>query len=180
MIKEKESGNRLYHCSFDLGDATCNEAEYLGLVYGLITTAKIGICNLEVFGDSELVIKQMNKQYTIKATNLMPLYQGAEKLIKLFKQITFHHLSKSKNHEVNDLTNYGIQTSEKSNYKQKISPELIKWKNIFNKLYKIADTFRGQIKPNFQNLASQMEDLYGSDIQRYLSMLEEHAFFLMS
>ena len=75
----------------------------------------------------------MNKQYTIKATNLMPLYQRAEKMVILFKGFSFHHLSKSKNHEASVLTNLGIETSQKSNYKQKISPELMKWKNIFNK-----------------------------------------------
>lgn len=60
-----------------LGTMTNNEAEYQGLLAGLRELLKRGATEVEVFMDSELVIKQLKGQYRVKAPNLVPLYQEA-------------------------------------------------------------------------------------------------------
>ena len=51
-------------------DYTNNVCEYEALVLGLEAARKMKIKNLEVFGDAELIIKQVNRQYQAKHPRL--------------------------------------------------------------------------------------------------------------
>lgn len=77
-----------------IGNATNNEAEYKGLIKGLEIAA--GHCRGEVcfFSDSELLIKQMNGVYRIKAQNLLELYYQISPKEKPFKKITYNHVKR--------------------------------------------------------------------------------------
>ena len=74
-----------------IGNATNNEAEYKALIKGLEISA--GYCRDDVvfFSDSELLIKQLNGQYRIKAPNLLELYYKVQYRVKPFKNIVFNH-----------------------------------------------------------------------------------------
>jgi ribonuclease HI len=61
--------------AFHAGFRTNNEAEYLGLIYGLKTANGLGIKNLCVYGDSQLVVSQLEGNFKVRAQNLLPLYQ---------------------------------------------------------------------------------------------------------
>jgi len=60
---------------------TNNEAEYQGLIHGLQECRGLGLCSLEVYGDSKLVIEQMNKKWKVKAPNLKILWKLANELL---------------------------------------------------------------------------------------------------
>ena len=49
-----------------IGPATNNVAEYRALVEGLRKAAALGVSELEVVSDSELMVKQMRGEYRIK------------------------------------------------------------------------------------------------------------------
>ena len=49
-----------------LPNATNNEAEYTGLIAGLQKALELEYQNVAVFGDSELVVKQLNGLYRVK------------------------------------------------------------------------------------------------------------------
>ena len=49
-----------------IGRATNNVAEYSGLVAGLAKAAELGVRELEVVSDSELLVKQMRGEYEVK------------------------------------------------------------------------------------------------------------------
>ncbi len=53
--------------------ATNNEAEYTGLIIGLEKAIEQGIQELEVYGDSNLVVNQVNGFWRIKQSHLRPL-----------------------------------------------------------------------------------------------------------
>ena len=53
---------------------TNNYAEYYALYSGLSVAASNNIRNLEVYGDSNLVIQQMNKKWRVKSDNLKELF----------------------------------------------------------------------------------------------------------
>lgn len=74
-----------------IGNATNNEAEYKALIKGLEIVA--GYCRGEVvfFSDSELLVRQLNSQYRIKAKNLLELYYEVQLREKPFKKITYNH-----------------------------------------------------------------------------------------
>ena len=70
---------------------TNNFAEYAGLIRGMQLAVSAGISQLDVFGDSELVIKQMNDTADIHSQYLLPLHLAARTLARQFSAITFRH-----------------------------------------------------------------------------------------
>ena len=72
-----------------IGKNTNNYAEYMGMILGIEKALELNIRNLIIKGDSQLVIKQMLKEYSVKATNLIPLHNHATNLISGFKDIKF-------------------------------------------------------------------------------------------
>lgn len=75
-----------------LGITTNNQAEYKSLIYGLETALKMGVEDLSVFMDSELVIRQVKGQYKVKNHDLKPLHQEVINLAGQFSKITFTHV----------------------------------------------------------------------------------------
>ena len=67
-----------------LGTATNNEAEYGARIMGLESAVENGVREIEVFLDSELVVRQMNGAYRVKSQNLKPLFFRARKLLNGF------------------------------------------------------------------------------------------------
>lgn len=61
---------------------TSNQAEYSGLILGLENCVRLEITNLEICGDSELVIDQLSVEFKVKHKKLIPLYKKAKELIK--------------------------------------------------------------------------------------------------
>ena len=94
--------------SFYVGDKeTNNTAEYYGLIHGLEEAACRNILHLTVYGDSELVINQINGKYKVKAVHLMSLYNTAMTLVGYFETITFHHIPRKQNKRADELSNIG-------------------------------------------------------------------------
>ena len=54
-----------------------NAAEYQALIIGLELTLESGITMLEAFGDSQLIVNQMNQEYEIRKPDLLPYYNKA-------------------------------------------------------------------------------------------------------
>ena len=87
---------------------TNNVAEYNGLIIGLKEAVKLAIKNLEVKGDSQLVIKQMKGEYQVKAPALVKLFQAAKQLAGQFTEITFTHVYRNDNKRADQLSNEGL------------------------------------------------------------------------
>jgi ribonuclease HI len=60
---------------------TNNQAEYSALILGLKECVERQVPNLEICGDSELVIRQLKGEYHVKHKKLVPLHQKAIQLI---------------------------------------------------------------------------------------------------
>ena len=71
------------------GRGTNNEAEYRGLLAGLSAAERMGAVHLDVFSDSELMIRQMAGTYRVSSPRLRPLYEEAQALIRHFREVTF-------------------------------------------------------------------------------------------
>ncbi len=77
-----------------LGEMTPPQAEYNGLIAALDEAAKVCRGNVEVWMDSEFIIRQMNGDYGIKSDNMKPLYDQVKVLERRFvKGVVkyFHH-----------------------------------------------------------------------------------------
>jgi ribonuclease HI len=90
-----------------LGIATNNQAEWQAVALGLEEIlAKFGTeSEVQVFLDSELVIRQISGQYKVKHPDLIPIHQKVKGLIKEFKSISFAHIYRKFNKEADAIVN---------------------------------------------------------------------------
>jgi ribonuclease HI len=91
-----------------IGQATNNQAEYQAVIFGLEQAKKIGASEVEVFLDSELVVRQLNREYKVKDKDLAPLFIKVWNLSLGFKRITFNYIPREKNREADKLVNEAI------------------------------------------------------------------------
>ncbi len=103
-----------------IGEATNNEAEYQAIIFALkkakllFGKKKTKEMEIELYSDSELIVKQMNHEYKIKEANLQPLFIKAWNLTLDFKQVSFKHVLREKNAEADRLVNQALDAEEKT------------------------------------------------------------------
>jgi len=91
-----------------LGETTNNVAEYQALILGLQEAARLGARRLQVFADSELLVRQLNGQYRVKAPHLLPLWRLAKNELQKFEASTISHVPRAENRLADELANQGI------------------------------------------------------------------------
>ncbi|MEK7561592.1 MAG: ribonuclease HI family protein, partial [Patescibacteria group bacterium] len=101
----KMDNNVVEKSGFYIGITTNNQAEYQALLKGLQRTQVLGIRKLNVFMDSELIVKQLNGLYKIKNKGLEPLYLQVKDLVAGFEEISFTHVSRALNKEADEEVN---------------------------------------------------------------------------
>lgn len=93
-----------------LGIKTNNEAEYLGLINALnwiIENKKsFDISQINFYADSQLMIRQMQKKYKVKAPNLIPIFNQVQDLVNsLFLPVVFKDIRRDFNKLADQLAN---------------------------------------------------------------------------
>lgn len=96
-----------------LDDATNNEAEYTALIRGLEHLLALKQLDVDIFSDSELVVKQINGIYSVKNPRMQKLYKKAMKLFKKFNRYTLNHILRDKNVVADKLANHGRASKKK-------------------------------------------------------------------
>jgi ribonuclease HI len=91
-----------------LGHQTNNYAEYMGLLIGLKHAKTLGAKEIEVFADSELLIRQLGGRYQVKSPSLRPLYEEAVKLLKDFSRVKLVHVPREMNSAADEMSNRAI------------------------------------------------------------------------
>jgi ribonuclease HI len=94
-----------------LGSRTNNQAEYLALLLGLHFLkheVKPGDC-VHIISDSQLLVRQLQGQYKIKAVELKPLHALASALMHVLHAEIFHVL-RTDNVHADRMANKGIDT----------------------------------------------------------------------
>ena len=76
-----------------LGSVTNNVAEYNALIMGLEAAQSMGIDDILIKADSELMVKQVNGLYRVKSEDLRPLYDRAMTSLKGFKTFKIESMS---------------------------------------------------------------------------------------
>lgn len=92
---------------FYIGRSTNNKAEYQGLRLGLERSKELGISELDVYMDSQLVVNQIKGLYKVKHPDIAPVHQEVVALVRLFKKVSFtfvpRELNKLADAEVNRI-----------------------------------------------------------------------------
>ncbi len=109
-VLEDGAGTRLAEHSEYLGHTTNNVAEYKALLAGLARAAELGVKEIEVRADSELMIRQLKGEYRVKNAGLKPLYEEAMRLLSGFDEAKLVHVRREFNAEADRLANEGIDS----------------------------------------------------------------------
>jgi ribonuclease HI len=107
-ILKTPAGEVLAAESSYLGHTTNNVAEYRALLMGLERALALGVRNVDVRADSELLIKQLRGEYRIKNEGLKPLAAEAKALLGRFDSFKLTHVRRELNSEADQLANAGI------------------------------------------------------------------------
>ena len=103
-----DSGKTLEAEGRFLGEATNNQAEYQGLIIGLEKLKEVGADTVTVYMDSELIVKQLLREYKVKNAELAILFVKAWNLTLEFKKINFVHVLRDKNKEADAQVNKAL------------------------------------------------------------------------
>ena len=91
-----------------MGVATNNVAEYCALLAGLNRCRVLNIKELQVFGDSNLVIKQVKGEWKIKNDKLRAIYKQIKAVEPFFSSISYEHVYRVNNKRADALANMAL------------------------------------------------------------------------
>lgn len=104
-----ESGQAIKNISRYIGNATNNVAEYTALIYGLEEALFSRAEQIIINTDSELLCKQITKDYKVKSPSLLGLYNQALHLLGGFKKFSIRHIPREQNKGADKLATKAIE-----------------------------------------------------------------------
>ena len=107
-VLESDDGHVLAAHGEAIGHATNNVAEYRGLVAGLAKAAELGVNELDVVSDSELLVKQMRGEYRVKNPALRVLWEEANELERRFAKVRYTAVRRAHNDLADRLVNEAL------------------------------------------------------------------------
>jgi ribonuclease HI len=93
-----------------LGQVTNNVAEYRALLLGLARARELGVTDVEVVNDSELIAKQVNGQYKVRHAAMRPLYLEAMAALRGFERWRVRTVPRAQNAEADALVNAALDS----------------------------------------------------------------------
>lgn len=114
----KYNGEKKEYGEF-IGRTTNNQAEYQGVVFGLrkvkqlIGKEQAKQAHVEVYSDSELLVKQLNGEYKVMDENIQKIWIEIWNLKMDFKIVTFKHVYREDNQEADRMVNVTLDQEEK-------------------------------------------------------------------
>lgn len=108
VVVRNESGETVEAVAERIGDATNNVAEYRALIRGIEEAAALGADEVELIGDSELIVKQMLGQYKVKNAGMKPLHAEAKAALTRFSKWSIRHVRREQNSEADALVNQAL------------------------------------------------------------------------
>ena len=108
FVLEAEDGTVLAAEGQAIGVATNNVAEYSGLVAGLERAVELGLDDVEVVSDSELLVKQMLGEYRVKNDALRALSLEAAGLARRLRRIDYRAVRREHNELADRLVNEAL------------------------------------------------------------------------
>jgi ribonuclease HI len=108
FVLEAEDGTVLDARGDAIGVQTNNVAEYTALLNGLRRAAELGVTEVEVVSDSELMVKQMRGEYRVKNAALRELSLEAARLGRALDHVTYTAVRREHNELADRLVNEAL------------------------------------------------------------------------
>jgi ribonuclease HI len=107
-VLKDDRGKLVAEISEYIGETTNNQAEYKAVIAAIEAAKKIGAQELDFFLDSELVVKQLNREYKVRDKDLAPLFMKIYNASMGFKKVTYRHVRREMNAEADKLVNKAL------------------------------------------------------------------------
>ncbi|HWO83252.1 MAG TPA: ribonuclease HI family protein [Solirubrobacterales bacterium] len=91
-----------------IGEATNNVAEYRALLRGIELAAAHGASELELIGDSELVVRQVEGRYKVKNAGMKELHEEVKRALREFDSWSIRHVRRAENADADRLVNQAL------------------------------------------------------------------------
>lgn len=105
VVVQSSEGDVLEERGERIGKATNNVAEYRALLLGIERAAELGASELELVGDSELVVRQVKDEYKVKDATLRELHSEVKRALRPFENWSIRHVRREHNAEADRLVN---------------------------------------------------------------------------
>jgi ribonuclease HI len=104
----REGGEVIAKVGEKIGRATNNVAEYKALLKGIELAAERGASELELIGDSELVVRQVEGRYKVKNAGLKELHEEVKRALREFDSWSIRHVRRAENADADRLVNEAL------------------------------------------------------------------------
>jgi ribonuclease HI len=91
-----------------IGKATNNVAEYRALLRGIELATQHGATELELIGDSLLVVRQVQGQFKVKDAGLKPLHAEVKAALEGIDSWSIRHVRRAENADADRLVNQAL------------------------------------------------------------------------
>jgi ribonuclease HI len=114
VVIKDEQGETVSHLKQYLGVVTNNRAEYQALILGLQEAHRLGIREVEVNLDSELVVNQVNGVYRVRDAQLKTLEEEVRGLLGNFTSWVVRYIPRENNREADRLAREAVRDKRRS------------------------------------------------------------------
>jgi len=111
-VLEADDGTVLAAHGERIGVATNNVAEYRALIAGLEKALELGLNEVGVVSDSELLVKQMTGEYRVKNEALRKLNDEAERVARRIGDVSYTAVRREHNELADRLVNEALDAPE--------------------------------------------------------------------
>jgi ribonuclease HI len=91
-----------------IGEATNNVAEYRALLLGIESASALGADEVELIGDSELIVRQVRGEYKVKDPTLRRLHRAVRTALSSFGEWSIRNVPREQNEEADRLVNEAL------------------------------------------------------------------------
>ena len=110
-VAHDEAGEVLAERSETIGAATNNVAEYRAMLLGIELARELGASELELVGDSELIVRQVRGEYKVKQDHLRPLHTKVRDELRGFGRWSVRNVPRAENARADELVNEALDVA---------------------------------------------------------------------
>jgi ribonuclease HI len=111
VVVRNDDGAVVEQVGETIGEATNNVAEYRALLRGLELAAAHGADEVELIGDSELVVRQIEGRYKVKHAGMKELHAQAKAMLADFDSWSIRHVKRAQNADADELVNEALDNA---------------------------------------------------------------------
>jgi ribonuclease HI len=104
----RDGGEIVEEVGETIGETTNNVAEYRALLRGIELATERGASDLELIGDSELVVRQVEGRYKVKNAGMKELHEEVKRALRGLDSWSIRHVRRAENADADRLVNQAL------------------------------------------------------------------------